>query len=144
MYLGKGLKSIIQSIYMDEIMRVWVVSKETDSDLNGEQIIAWKHFLNLAIYGRTEINEDYTDMGCSRAVLAEDSDRIIAVSFWKSQEALDAVLNSDAYKKVGEKVVASWGDQMVPNHELTFNGKIVTDSDSDNDSYEGQERELPR
>ena len=29
---------------------------------------------------------------------------------------------------VGEKVMASWGDQMIPNHELTFNGKILADS----------------
>ena len=59
---------------------------------------------------------------------SEDSERIIAVSYWPSQEVLDSVVNSEAYEKVGEKVMASWGDQMIPNHELTFNGKILADS----------------
>ena len=66
--------------------------------------------------------------GCERTTLAEDSDRIIAVSYWPNQESLDSVVNSDAYEEVGAKVQAAWGEQMVPNHELTFNGSIVADS----------------
>tara|TARA_B100000900_G_scaffold159498_1_gene135453 strand:+ start:13607 stop:13903 length:297 start_codon:yes stop_codon:yes gene_type:complete len=98
-------------------MRVWVVSKETNLDLTDEQIDGWRNFLNLAM-----------ENGCLRTTLAEDFDRIIAVSYWPSQDVLDAVVNSPAYEKVGEKVMASWGEQMIPNHELTFNGRIVADS----------------
>ena len=99
------------------IMRVWVVSKEADLDLTDEQINGWRNFLDLAMA-----------KGCLRTTLAEDSERIIAVSYWPSQEVLDSVVNSEAYEKVGEKVMASWGDQMIPNHELSFNGKILGDS----------------
>ena len=99
------------------IIRVWVVSKESDLDLTNEQINGWRNFLHLAM-----------DEGCLRTTLAEDSERIIAVSYWPSQEILDSVINSKAYEKVGEKVMASWGNQMIPNHELTFNGKILADS----------------
>ena len=98
-------------------MRVLVVSKESDLDLTNEQINGWRNFLHLAM-----------DEGCLRTTLAEDSERIIAVSYWPSQEILDSVVNSKAYEKVGEKVMASWGNQMIPNHELTFNGKILADS----------------
>ena len=98
-------------------MRVWVVSKESDLDLTNEQINGWRNFLHLAM-----------DEGCLRTTLAEDSERIIAVSYWPSQEILDSVVNSKAYEKVGEKVMASSGNQMIPNHELTFNGKILADS----------------
>ena len=98
-------------------MRVWVVSKESDLDLTNEQINGWRNFLHLAM-----------DEGCLRTTLAEDSERIIAVSYWPSQEILDSVVNSKAYEKVGEKVMASWSNQMIPNHELTFNGKILADS----------------
>ena len=98
-------------------MRVWVVSKESDLDLTNEQINGWRNFFDLAM-----------DEGCLRTTLAEDSERIIAVSYWPSQEILDSVVNSKAYEKVGEKVMASSGNQMIPNHELTFNGKILADS----------------
>ena len=98
-------------------MRVLVVSKESDLDLTNEQINGWRNFFDLAM-----------DEGCLRTTLAEDSERIIAVSYWPSQEILDSVVNSKAYEKVGEKVMASWGNQMIPNHELTFNGKILADS----------------
>ena len=46
------------------------------------------------------------DEGCLRTTLAEDSERIIAVSYWPSQEILDSVVNSKAYEKVGEKFMA--------------------------------------
>ena len=98
-------------------MRVLVVSKESDLDLTNEQINGWRNFFDLAM-----------DEGCLRTTLAEDSERIIAVSYWPSQEILDSVVNSKAYEKVGEKVMASSGNQMIPNHELTFNGKILADS----------------
>ena len=98
-------------------MRVWIVSKESDLDLTNEQINGWRNFLHLAM-----------DEGCLRTTLAEDSERIIAVSYWPSQEILDSVVNSKAYEKVGEKVMASSGNQMIPNHELTFNGKILANS----------------
>ena len=98
-------------------MRVWVVSKESDLDLTNEQINGWRNFFDLAM-----------DEGCLRTTLAEDSERIIAVSYWPSQEILDSVVNSKAYEKFGEKVMASGGNQMIPNHELTFNGKILADS----------------
>ena len=98
-------------------MSVWVVSKESDLDLTNEQINGWRNFFDLAM-----------DEGCLRTTLAEDSERIIAVSYWPSQEILDSVVNSKAYEKVGEKVMASSGNQMIPNHELTFNGKILADS----------------
>ena len=102
-------------LYM--IMRVWVISKEVDLDLTDEQINGWRNFLDLAMAN-----------GCLRTTLAEDSERIIVVSYWPSQETLDSIVNSEAYEKVGKKVMASWGDQMIPNHELTFNGKILADS----------------
>ena len=73
-------------------MRVWVVSKEADLDLTDEQINGWRNFLDLAMA-----------KGCLRTTLAEDSERIIAVSYWPSQEVLDSVVNSEAYEKVGEK-----------------------------------------
>ena len=82
------------------IMRVWVVSKESNLDLTDEQINGWRNFLHLAM-----------EKGCLRTTLAEDSERIIAISYWPSQEILDAVVNSQAYEEVGEKVMASWGDR---------------------------------
>ena len=77
------------------IMRVLVVSKESDLDLTNEQINGWRNFFDLAM-----------DEGCLRTTLAEDSERIIAVSYWPSQEILDSVVNSKAYEKVGEKFMA--------------------------------------
>ena len=99
------------------IVRVWSVLKEEKTELTEKQIEGWKNFLDLAMAN-----------GCERTTLAEDSERIIAVSYWPNQESLDSVVNSDAYEEVGAKVQAAWGEQIVPNHELTFNGSIVADS----------------
>ena len=99
------------------IMRVWSVLKEEDTDLTEKQVKGWRNFLNLAMTN-----------GCERTTLAEESKRIIAVSYWPNQESLDALINSDAYQEVGIKVQEAWGDQMIPNHEMTFNGTILADS----------------
>lgn len=99
------------------IMRVWSVLKEDNVDLTEKQINGWRNFLDLAMAN-----------GCERTTLAEDAQRIIAVSYWPNQETLDALVNSEAYQEVGVKVQAAWGDQMIPNHEMTFNGSILADS----------------
>ena len=99
------------------IMRVWSVLKGNTKNLTDEQVNGWRNFLDLAMAN-----------GCERTTLAEDSERIIAVSYWPDQETLDKVINSEAYQEVGAKVEAAWGSQMIPNHGLTFNGSIIADS----------------
>ena len=75
------------------IMRVWSVLKEDNADLTEKQINGWRNFLDLAMAN-----------GCERTTLAEDTKRIIAVSYWPNQETLDVLVNSEAYQEVGVKV----------------------------------------
>ena len=98
-------------------MRVWSVLKENDDEMTEENVTAWRNFLDLAM-----------SRGCERTTLAEDSERIIAVSYWPDQETLDSVLNSEAYGEVGVKVVAAWSGEETPNHEMSFNGNVRADS----------------
>lgn len=98
-------------------MRVWSVLKENDDEMTEEKVNAWRNFLDLAM-----------SRGCERTTLAEDSERIIAVSYWPDQETLDSVLNSEDYGEVGVKVVAAWSGEEAPNHEMSFNGNVRADS----------------
>ena len=66
--------------------------------------------------------------GCMRGALAADDERVIAVSVWPNLETMNAVIESDHYKTIGEAVSASWGAGgiSIPDDiEFSCNGEIL-------------------
>ena len=80
------------------IARYWVV-KTGGNEVTEEMASTWRNkFLTYAI-----------ENGCMRGALAADDERVIAVSIWPDMETMNAVIESDHYKVIGEAVGASWG-----------------------------------
>ena len=100
------------------IARYWVV-KTGGNEVTEEMANVWKNnFLEYAI-----------ENGCIRGALAADDERLIAVSIWPDLETMNAVIESDDYKVIGEAVAASLGAGgiSIPDDiELTCNGEILT------------------
>ena len=60
--------------------------------------------------------------------MAADDERVIAVSIWPDMETMNAVIESDHYKVIGEAVSASWseGGISIPDDvEYVCNGELL-------------------
>ena len=99
------------------IARYWVV-KTGGNEVTEEMASTWRdNFLAYAI-----------ENGCMRGALAADDERVIAVSVWPNLETMNAVIESDHYKTIGETVSASWGAGgiSIPDDiEFSCNGEIL-------------------
>lgn len=99
------------------IARYWVV-KTGGNEVTEEMASTWRdNFLAYAI-----------ENGCMRGALAADDERVIAVSVWPNLETMNAVIESDHYKTIGEAVSASWGvgGISIPDDiEFSCNGEIL-------------------
>ena len=99
------------------IARYWVV-KTGGNEVTEEMASTWRdNFLAYAI-----------ENGCMRGALAADDERVIAVSIWPDMETMNAVIESDHYKVIGEAVSASWseGGISIPDDiEYVCNGKLL-------------------
>jgi len=100
------------------IARYWVV-KTGGNEVTEEMASTWrKKFLAHAI-----------ENGCIRGALAADDERAIAVSIWPDMGTMNAVIESDHYKVIGEAVSASWGAggiNIPDDIEFSCNGEILT------------------
>ena len=101
-----------------DVLRVWIVKKEKNKQLSSEQVEAWLKFRHLAM-----------NSGCLEVTLAEDSEKVIAISYWPNQGMLDRVISSKEYKKIGLQVFESWGEGMSPFDSENFNGSIIAEGD---------------
>ena len=100
---------------MTMYVRVWSVKKAEPKGMSKEQVEVWEDFIKLV---------RATDQ-CYIAVLAEDSERVMAISIWDNNgkadyepgaksgmDAINSVIESDEYKALGERVTDSWGQEM--------------------------------
>jgi len=99
------------------IARYWVV-KTDGNEVTEEMVNAWKeHFLEYAMAN-----------GCMRGALVANGERIVAGTIWPDMEALNAVIDSEHYSKIGEAVSASWGAggiNIPDDIELVCNGEVL-------------------
>ncbi|MFL2975654.1 MAG: hypothetical protein ACJZ42_05000 [Candidatus Thalassarchaeaceae archaeon] len=100
------------------IARYWVV-KTGGNEVTEEMVKVWKdNFLEYAM-----------EKGCLRGALVADGERIIAGTIWPDMETMDAVIDSEHYSNIGEKISASWGAggiNLPEDIELVCNGEVLT------------------